>query len=138
MYKKIIELASKLNIKNINFINPVPYEKLKDYLNEADICLGIFGNTEKAQRVIPNKIYEALAAGKPIITAKSLAAEELFKNYKNILFCNSADFKDLAKKILELKNNQLLRKQIAQNGYQLFKEKLTPQKIAEDLLKKLK
>ncbi|MCU1656878.1 MAG: glycosyltransferase family 4 protein [Pseudonocardiales bacterium] len=34
-----------------------------------DVCLGIFGTSAKAQRVVPNKVYQGAAAGCAIITS---------------------------------------------------------------------
>jgi len=34
-----------------------------------DVCLGIFGTTEKAQRVVPNKVYQGAAAGCAVVTS---------------------------------------------------------------------
>lgn len=45
-----------------------PAHVLAEYLAEADISLGVFGGNDKAGRVLPFKIYLALAAGKAIIT----------------------------------------------------------------------
>jgi glycosyltransferase involved in cell wall biosynthesis len=47
---------------------------------------------------------------------------------------NLADSKDLAEKIMELKNSPELRKKIAENGYQLYKEKLSPRALGKELL----
>jgi len=49
----------------------LPIEELKRQVAESDICLGIFGDGGKASRVLPFKLYVALAAGKPIITQQS-------------------------------------------------------------------
>ncbi|QNH20189.1 hypothetical protein HEP73_01088 [Xanthomonas sp. GW] len=46
----------------------LPIEELKRRVNESDICLGIFGGEGKASRVLPFKLYIAMAAGKPIVT----------------------------------------------------------------------
>ena len=43
--------------------------QLLEAINEADICLGIFGTTPKAQRVCPLKIYSYAACGRAVITA---------------------------------------------------------------------
>lgn len=34
-----------------------------------DVCLGIFGTTGKGQRVVPNKVYQGLAAGCAVVTS---------------------------------------------------------------------
>lgn len=59
--------------RNIEFEPWVAYEKLPDRLARADIILGIFGTTPKAKMVIPNKMYQAMAMGRPIITRHSPA-----------------------------------------------------------------
>ncbi len=124
-YKKVIKLANDLNVNNINFIDPVPYEKLIDYMAKADICLGIFGDTAKTRRVIPNKLYESLAAKKAVITSNTKAAKELLIDKENCLLSKIADGNSLAEKILEFKNGPSLRRKIAQNGYELFKRNAT-------------
>ncbi|MFT5173434.1 MAG: glycosyltransferase involved in cell wall biosynthesis [Gammaproteobacteria bacterium] len=51
--------------------------QLQQEIANADICLGIFGTTEKSQRVWPFKNYLYMAAGKPIITGDSNCARNL-------------------------------------------------------------
>lgn len=128
------QLAENLAVKNINFIDNMPYEKLPDYLAVADITLGIFGASPKTTLVIPNKIYEALAMAKAIITADTPAARELLTDRENVLFCRAADPTDLAAKLLELRNNAALRHSIATNAHQLFQSQLTEAKLGKALL----
>jgi glycosyltransferase involved in cell wall biosynthesis len=131
-YDEIMKLAE--GVSNLRFVQPVPYEKLKEYICSADICLGVFGESDKTKRVISNKIFEALAARMPVITSKTEAILELLSDRENILLCRVSDSFDLAKKILELKNNDNLRKNIAENGYKLFLQKLRPEILGKELL----
>lgn len=43
-------------------------QKLPAMVARADVCLGIFGRTSKAARVVPNKVYQGAAAGCAIVT----------------------------------------------------------------------
>ena len=137
-YKKVIKLFNELKIKNIEFVNRVPYNEIPVNLQKSDICLGIFGATDKTQRVIPNKIYEAVAMARPVITADTPAIRELFTDQKNILLCRVAAPESLAKKILELKNNENLRNKIAKGGYKVFNKYCTPEVIGKKLLEEIR
>ncbi len=129
---------NKEKSSKINFIGTVPYSKLIEIMSEADVCLGIFGDSVKTRVVIPNKVYEALAMGRAVITADTPAARELLVDGENCLFCRSGEAKDLAAKIILLKNNDKLRQTIADNGYRLFISQLTPQKVTEQLSELIK
>lgn len=74
---RIQELVSQLKPSNLEWIEWIPYEQLVDAIREANVCLGIFGNTDKASRVIPNKAFQILMCGKPLITRDSPAIREL-------------------------------------------------------------
>jgi len=131
------KLAEDYRLKNLNFIDNVSYEKLAELQARADVCLGIFGQTKKAQLVIPNKAYEALAMGKALITAKTPASKELLTDQENVLLVEPGQADELANKILILKNNNELRKKIGNNAYQLFISQLTPKILINEFFKKL-
>lgn len=56
----------------------VDYDALIEAISQADICLGIFGTSQKAASVVPNKVFQTLAAGRPVITRESAAMRDFF------------------------------------------------------------
>ena len=132
-YKKNVELARSLKLNNIEFNDLIPLKELPDFIAKCDIALGIFGKGEKALCVIPNKIFEAIQMKVPIITSNTPAINELFTHRKNILLCEIADPKSISEGILELVNNEDLRMKIADNAYQLYREKTSLRCISNDL-----
>ncbi len=138
-FGKIMEKVNKFNLQNnFNFINSVPLTELPAYIAKADLCLGVFGDSAKTDRVIPNKVYEYLAMEKPIITAETSAAKELFEDNREVAFCQPASGQSLAKKIIELKNDPAARDRLAANGFNLYKERLTPKLLGAELLEVIK
>jgi len=133
-FKKIQKRVLTFGLeKTVRLIKAVPIEELASYMSQADICLGIFGDVDKTRRVIPNKVYEAIAMAKPVISADTPAAREAFKE-GDIMFCRLADGKDLAEKILILKNNKELQGVLSENGYNLFRQKFHSSVLGFDLL----
>lgn len=57
----------------------IDYRELGKQMVDADVCLGIFGTSEKAASVIPNKVFQIVAAGRPLVTRDSPAIRELFE-----------------------------------------------------------
>ncbi len=123
--------------QKINFLGKVSDEYLVESISNSDICLGAFSNGEKADITIQNKIFEAMASRKPMITMKTTALRELLNEGQGVLLCEKNNPEDLAAKILKLKNDSELRQKVAEDGYKLFLDKLTPEKIGQDLIKVL-
>ncbi|MFA6382730.1 MAG: glycosyltransferase [Candidatus Buchananbacteria bacterium] len=134
-HQKEIDLASELGLKNVNFINFMTYEKLAGQISLADLVLGMFGDTDKAMHCSAFKIVEGMAMKKPVVTGDTPALRELIKDRQSGLFCRMADAKDLADKILEIKNNPQLASQIAEGGYQFYLKNLTPKITGAELTK---
>lgn len=132
-WKKALRLATELSLKNIRFIDPVPYEELPKYMSKASVCLGLFGDTIKTQAVIPHKVYEALAVKRAVITSDTPAVRELLIHKKDAYLCEAANPESLANAITELKNNPSLRKSIAEAGRKTFDTHCTPQIIGKQI-----
>ena len=132
-YKSVKKLSEKFALKNVNFHGRIPSDKLPDYINKFDIALGIFGNSLKAEFVIPNKVFHYAAQKKCIITKNTAGIKEIFSDGDNILL-TSNNPKEIAEKIILLKNNEILRNNIAGNAYHLITENYNEIKTAKKFI----
>lgn len=129
------QLATELGLKNVKFTGKLEWDDLHPVIAQADVCLGAFSNSPKADITIQNKIFESLASGKAVITVRTTALQELLRDGQECIMVNKADPQDLATKILQLKNNPDLKNRLADNGWKFFQENLTEKKLGEGLLK---
>ncbi|HSB39433.1 MAG TPA: glycosyltransferase family 4 protein [Gaiellaceae bacterium] len=106
--------------ENVDWIPWVEYERLPDELHRAGCALGIFGTSAKAQRVIPNKAFQALACGTPLVTADTPAARELLADGESALLVPPGDAGALAAAVRRLAGNPGLATRLADGGRAAF------------------
>jgi glycosyltransferase involved in cell wall biosynthesis len=126
--------AEAAGLNNVVFAGWRPLAELPASIAAVDVCLGIFGRTEKARRVVPHKLVQAMGAGKAVITARTPAAEEFFIHRQHLLFCDETLAESLAAAVLELKADAALRERIARDGCALVRERFSPRATAKRLM----
>jgi glycosyltransferase involved in cell wall biosynthesis len=122
----------------LQHLNWVPYERLGAELEAASICLGIFGASEKARRVVPNKVYQAMAVGRPIVTADTPAARELLRDDESAILVPAGDAAALAAALVRLASDAELRARLGENAQRRFEQSGTPSRVAEAFLASLR
>jgi glycosyltransferase involved in cell wall biosynthesis len=133
-YKEVQELVKVLDIKNINFISPVPLRLLPSEIAASDICLGgHFGLSPKAGRVIPGKIYQILAMARPLIAGDTPANRALLNHGDSAHLSPPGDPEELATSIMILHNDPLYRDRLASKGRSLYELKCSESIIKEQL-----
>lgn len=55
----------------------VPGDELPGVVAAHDVCLGVFGVSAKAKRVVPNKAYQGMAAGCALVTSDTPPQKEM-------------------------------------------------------------
>ncbi len=131
--KKVVRLSKELKSRNITFVDRVSYDPLIKYIKNSDVCLGIFGNTDKAKRVVPNKVLEYMACRKLVISGRNKSMERYFEDGEDIIFCNMADADSLAEKILYVYKNKEKLSLLKQNSFKKLKENFSRESLIENI-----
>ena len=132
-YLYVRRLAADLAVGNITFVGRVPYDTLREMIATSHLCLGIFGTNPKAQRVIPNKVFDALAVGRPVVTADTPAVREALVPDVHAALVPAGDPEALADAILRLRGDWGLAGSLAKAGHVLFRERFSIDALSRDL-----
>ncbi|HBZ04672.1 MAG TPA: hypothetical protein DEO25_03045 [Candidatus Zambryskibacteria bacterium] len=126
--------VDSLQFTNVNFVKNISLQELSEKIATSDVCLGIFGNTDKARRVIPNKVFECVAMKKPVITADTPALRELFSD-NEIFMVDISNPQKIAEAILRVKSDPKEAELFAGRAYDKFTFTVLPEKLGFELKK---
>ena len=72
-YCEVSRRVEASGLSNVALLGMIPQDSLRAEILASDLCLGIFGSSEKSKRVIPQKFFEFIACAKPVLTQFSLS-----------------------------------------------------------------
>lgn len=115
---------------NVEWVRWVEYDRLGDEYRAAACALGIFGTSAKAARVIPNKAYQALACGTPLVTADTPAARELLVDGENARLVPAGNAEALAAAVRGLLADDGAAQRLADGGLQTYRAQASEDVLA--------
>lgn len=108
----------------------VPYEDLGDEVRAAAVCLGVFGSSDKAARVVPNKVWQAMAAARPVVSADTPGIREAVTDGINGSLVPAGDAEALADALRRLAADAGLRARMGQAARATYLERGAPERVA--------
>ena len=117
--KNAKQLAADLGVKNVEFTGQMTLGELNAEMAQATLCLGVFGKTPKTARVVPHKVYEALAAERAVLTGRTSAIREVFEEGE-LLTVPADDPVALANAIRVGMEDRVMLNRVAQAGRARF------------------
>lgn len=132
-YERDRGLARELGLPNVRFIDRVPYAELAQHMSQANACLGIFADSARAARELTNKVIEAMAVGRPLITRDNASVRELLQDGHSALLIEPASPEQLAQAILRLKDDPALCERLGSNALEQYRLNCSRSQFAEEL-----
>jgi glycosyltransferase involved in cell wall biosynthesis len=108
---------------NVERLGWVEYDELPALYQRAGCALGVFGTSEKAGRVIPNKAFQALACGTALVTGDTEGARELLTDGEDALLVPPGDPVALAAAVRRLAADPELTGAIGAAGRVLYERR---------------
>ena len=100
-----------------------------------DVCLGLFGTTPKAGRVVPNKVFQGAAAGCAVVTADTPPQRAALGDAA--VYVSAGDAGALAAALRELATDRDRLWELRQAAYRRADETFRPAVVVRPLLERL-
>jgi glycosyltransferase involved in cell wall biosynthesis len=128
----IRSLAEELRCERCDFRGPLEGAHLRAILCEATVLLGVFGTSAKAQVVVPNKVVDGLALGRPVLTASTPAIEAVLTS-EEYLGCPPGDPSALAAAVVAVADGAHDLDAVGRAGHLAYQRLFSDGAIAEAL-----
>ena len=134
-YSQLEQLVIEKNLESeiilTNFINQ---NEIPKYISLADICINPFEINYLTNRILPTKIIEYFACGKPVLSTPLFGTKELLPDEKfGILYSNSTNFVTILPTLL-LNKNKL--KQLGKQAFEYAQKTHDWKILSKQLLNK--
>lgn len=129
--------AKKLKLSNIIFTGLVPHHEVNKYIKLSDVCLVLLKEDETLIDNIPSKIFDYLAAKKPIIINLEGEASRLIQEARAGILIKPSSPDTLKEVILKLYQDKFLREKMGLDGYSYVINNFNQQDLSSKLEKTL-
>jgi glycosyltransferase involved in cell wall biosynthesis len=108
--------ATQQGIDNILFLPPIPKNEMPSAIAAADACIAILKPVELYKTTYPNKVFDYMAAGKPVVLAIDGVIREVIEKAGAGIPVTPGDPDSLANAILHLADDPETAKQMGAQG----------------------
>lgn len=127
--------ALALGLTNVIFAPPLPKSEMKEALAAANACIAILKPIPLYGTVYPNKVFDYMAAGRPVVLAIDGVIRKVVEQAQAGVFASPGDPSALASAIRRLAADPELCKSLGSNGRQCiladFERKTLASRLAE-------
>lgn len=120
---KLIRICNENNLKNVNFLGRYPMDELSEIVNICDVSIISFKDLPILYTNSPNKLFDSLSAGKPIIVNSAGWTKDIAEKYNCGYYVNPNNPEELLEKIKFLQQNPDVMIQMGSNSRKLAEDK---------------
>ena len=132
--ENLISAARSRGITNLRFLGQQPRESIPAYICASDACLVLLKRTELFKTVLPTKMLEFMACGRPVILGVDGHARNIVEKANAGIFIRPENFHDLADAVIRLAENSPLRESLGNNGRQYVMQHFSRRKTANEYI----
>lgn len=127
--------SESMKYNNVSYIGWVPYDDVLKLENTFDVIIHTTDpNNESQKWVSPNKLFESMALGKPIIVSEGTLSAKRVRIAGCGLVIKYGSKEELKEALLKLKNNQVLTEELGRRGGEEHSRKWKWARMEKELL----
>ncbi len=126
--------ARERGLSNVAFLPPIPKSGMPSALAAADACIAILKPLEEYKTTYPNKVFDYMAAGRPIVLAIDGVIREVVEAAGCGIYAQPGNPAALAEAILSLEADRLRARQMGMAGRRYLEENFSRQALGEKLI----
>ncbi len=123
--------ATEMGLTNVLFLPPVPKSAMAEALAASDACLAILKPIELYKTTYPNKVFDYMAAGRPVILAIDGVVRQVIEEAQAGISVTPGDPVSMAKAITDLASNPAKCRKMGKNGRLAIENKFSRIELAE-------
>jgi glycosyltransferase involved in cell wall biosynthesis len=127
------ERAASVGLTNVLFLPPLPKKEMAVTLAGADACLAILKPIDEYKTTYPNKVFDYMAAGRPIVLAIDGVIREVIEAAECGIFVQPGDPQALAKAISFLAGDREKARLMGMRGPAYLERQFNRSALAEKL-----
>ena len=136
--KYLINISKKDKISNVEFIDPVPKNKIMEYIMAADVGTSVLKKNDVFKTVYSNKTFDYMLCKKPILMAIDGVSRDLVQESKSGFFVKPESPNDFSSSVKKMLKNKQMTIQMGQNGYDYVVNNFDRKKISKGFIESLK
>lgn len=130
----LIQEKERKKLNNVVFIKRQSKDRIPSFYAASNACLVTLKKTQVFKAVIPSKIFEIMAMGKPIILSVDGEARKIVEKAKAGIFVEPENEEQLERAILKLYRNKEECQILGKNGHSFVEKHYDRNKFANDYL----
>lgn len=132
--EKLLREKEALGLDNVTMLGQQSKEKMPFFLAATDACLVLLIKSELFKTVLPSKIFEAMAMGRPIVLGVEGESRELVEEGQCGLCVEPENEAALAEAVRELASDPELRVTLGANGQEFVARHFNRETLAREYL----
>ncbi|MDO8589709.1 MAG: glycosyltransferase [bacterium] len=138
LLKEIEKLIDELKPKNLELVTTrLPIDELRQKMTECHLSLGQLANHPRVHTTIPHKVFESMAMKLPYLTGENKGVMEFLADNQTCFTVPPGGYRELARKIVELRGHPKELEQVAEHAYQLYQQEFTPKILARKVINEI-